>query len=120
VEQTLSSTQQKEAAAMYLPKPFKNFKDHFADVHRQYEELAKTCRENGPLDQKTQDLVKLGISIGQHSKGGVMSQTRKALASGATEDEIHHAILLSLTTVGFPAMIAAMGWADAVLEKQEA
>ena len=49
-----------------------------------------------------------------------MSSTRKALAAGATAKEIHHAILLSLTTVGFPAMIAAMGWADEVLEKYEA
>ncbi len=102
---------------MYLPKPFKNFKENFSDVHQQYEQLAKTCREHGPLDQKCQDLVKLGIAIGQNSKGGVMSLTRKALASGATPDEIHHAILLSLTTVGFPAMIAAMGWAGEVLDK---
>jgi len=104
---------------MYLPKPFTHFKENFSDVHQQYEKLAKTCREHGPLDQKSQDLVKLGISIGQNSKGGVMSHTRKALASGATAEEIHHAILLSLTTVGFPAMIAAMGWAGDVLDKQK-
>lgn len=104
---------------MFLPKPFKNFKDNFSDVHQQYEQLAKSCRDHGPLDQKSQDLIKLGIAIGQNSKGGVMSQTRKALASGATPDEIHHAVILSLTTVGFPAMIAAMGWADTVLDKQE-
>jgi alkylhydroperoxidase/carboxymuconolactone decarboxylase family protein YurZ len=103
---------------MYLPKPFKNFKENFSDVHQQYIKLAKACREHGPLDQKCQDLIKLGIAIGQNSKGGVMSNTRKALASGATADEIHHAILLSLTTVGFPAMIAAMGWVGDVLEKQ--
>lgn len=104
---------------MYLPKPFKSFKENFSDVHLQYEKLAKACRDHGPLDQKSQDLVKLGIAIGQNSKGGVMSHTRKALASGATADEIHHAILLSLTTVGFPAMIAAMGWAGEVLEKHK-
>ena len=103
---------------MFLPKPFRNFKENFSDVHQQYEKLATACREHGPLDQKSQDLVKLGIAIGQNSKGGVMSNTRKALASGATADEIHHAILLSLTTVGFPAMIAALGWADDVLGKQ--
>jgi alkylhydroperoxidase/carboxymuconolactone decarboxylase family protein YurZ len=45
-----------------------------------------------------------------------MSQTRKALESGATQDEILHAVLLSLTTTGFPKMIAAMGWVDEVLE----
>ena len=104
---------------MYLPKPFISFKENFSDVHQKYEQLAKACREHGPLDQKSQDLVKIGIAIGQNSKGGVMSNTRKALASGATADEIHHAILLSLTTVGFPAMIAAMGWAGEVLNKSD-
>ena len=47
-----------------------------------------------------------------------MSAVRKALASQATEDEIRHAILLSITTTGFPNMIAAMGWAQEVLDKQ--
>ncbi|RJP84063.1 MAG: carboxymuconolactone decarboxylase family protein [Desulfobacteraceae bacterium] len=104
---------------MYLPKHFQNFKKKFPAVHASYEQLAKSCRDYGPLDQKTQDLVKLGIAIGQNSKGGVMSNARKAMASGATADDIHHAILLSLTTVGFPAMIAAMGWVDEVLEKNQ-
>ncbi len=47
-----------------------------------------------------------------------MSNTRKALASGATTDDVQHAVLLSLTTVGFPAMIAAMGWVSEVMKKQ--
>ncbi len=45
-----------------------------------------------------------------------MSQTRKALESGASQEEIIHVVLLSLTTIGFPNMIAAMGWVDEVLE----
>ena len=102
---------------MYIPKPFMNFKENFSDVQQQYEQVAKACRQHGPLDQNSQDLVKLGIAIGHNSRGGVMSNTRKALASGATTDDIHHAILLSLTTVGFPAMIAAMGWVGELLEK---
>lgn len=104
---------------MYLPKPFQSFKTNFPDIHKTYEQLATSCRDHGPLDQKTQDLVKLGIAIGQNSRGGVMSNARKALASGATADEIHHAILLSLTTVGFPAMIAAMEWVDGMLKKNQ-
>ena len=48
-----------------------------------------------------------------------MSAVRKALASQATEDEIRHTILLSITTTGFPNMIAAMGWAQEVLDKQD-
>ena len=102
---------------MYLPKPFKNFKENFSNIHLHYEQLAKACRTHGPLEQKNQDLIKLGIAIGQNSKGGVMSNARKALASGATAEEVQHSVLLSLTTVGFPAMIAAMGWVSEVLEK---
>ena len=47
-----------------------------------------------------------------------MSAVRKALASQASPEEINHAILLSITTTGFPNMIAAMGWAQEVLDKQ--
>jgi alkylhydroperoxidase/carboxymuconolactone decarboxylase family protein YurZ len=46
-----------------------------------------------------------------------MSHTRKALKSGATQEEIAHAVLLALTTTGFPNMIAAMGWVDEVLRE---
>jgi alkylhydroperoxidase/carboxymuconolactone decarboxylase family protein YurZ len=53
---------------------------------------------------------------GANSRGAVMSQTRKALESGASKEEIAHVVLLSLTTIGFPNMIAAMGWVDEVLE----
>ncbi len=102
---------------MYLPKTYKNFSDKFPEVLKDYEQLGKTCREGGPLEQKSQDLVKLGISIGTNSRGAVMSHTRKALASGATPGEITHVVLLSLTTMGFPNMIASMGWVNEVLEK---
>ena len=75
-------------------------------------------RESGPLDPKIQDLVNLGIAIGANSRGAVMSQTRKALAAGASREEIIHAVLIALTTIGFPNMMAAMGWVNEVLEKE--
>ena len=59
----------------------------------------------------------MGIAVGVNSKGGVMSHTRKALAAGASPEEIMHAVLLALTTTGFPNMIAAMGWVDSVLKE---
>jgi len=103
---------------MYLPKTYESFSEKFPEVLKQYQELGKSCRETGPLEYKYQDLVKLGISIGANSRGAVMSAVRKALASGATPDEIVHAVLLSLTTTGFPNMIVALGWVNEVLEKQ--
>ena len=103
---------------MYLPKTYENFTSKFPEVFKAYSQLGISTREAGPLDQKVQDLIKLGIAIGANSRGAVMSHTRKALASGAAPEEITHAVLLSITTTGFPNMIAAMGWVGEVLEKQ--
>jgi alkylhydroperoxidase/carboxymuconolactone decarboxylase family protein YurZ len=101
---------------MYLPKIYEKFSKNFPDVFKDFQQLGKTCRESGPLDSKCKDLVNLGIAIGANSRGAVMSQTRKALESGATKEEIVQVVLLALTTTGFPNMIAAMGWVDEVLE----
>lgn len=101
---------------MYLPKIYEKFSSKFPNVFKDFRQLGKTCREAGPLAKKYQDLVNLGIAIGANSRGAVMSQTRKALESGASKEEIAHVLLLSLTTIGFPNMIAAMGWMDEVLE----
>lgn len=102
---------------MYLPKIYENFSEQFPEVFKSYKQLGVDCRGAGPLDEKCQDLIKLGIAIGTNSKGAVMSHTRKALAVGATPEEIAHAVLLALTTTGFPNMMAAMGWVDEVLKE---
>ena len=101
---------------MYLPKIYEKFSSKFPEVFKDFQQLGKTCREAGPLAKKYQDLTNLGIAIGANSRGAVMSQTRKALESGASEEEVAHVVLLSLTTIGFPNMIAAMGWVDEVLK----
>ena len=104
---------------MYLPKIYQEFSDKYPAVFEDYRKLGVSTREAGPLDEKTQNLVKLGISIGVNSKGAVMSHTRKALATGAAKEEIFHAVMLSLTTTGFPNMIAALRWVDSVLKENQ-
>lgn len=101
---------------MYLPKVYEKFMSKYPGVFKDFQQLGKTCRDSGPLDKKHQDLVNLGIAIGANSRGAAMSQTRKAMESGASKEEIAHVVLLSLTTIGFPKMIAAMGWVDEVLK----
>lgn len=100
---------------MYLPKVYEKFMQNYPEVFDGYKQLGITTRQAGPLDEKTQDLIKLGISIGANSRGAVMSHTRKALTAGATPEEITHAVLLALTTTGFPNMIAALNWVEEVL-----
>ena len=104
---------------MYLPKVYEKFVNQFPEVFGNYQKLGIATRKAGPLDEKTQDLIKLGIAVGANSRGGVMSHTRKAKAVGASNDEIYHAILLGLTTAGFPNMIAALTWAEEVLRESE-
>jgi 4-carboxymuconolactone decarboxylase len=103
---------------MYLPKTYENFSVKFSEIMKDYQQLGKTCREAGPLEYKYQDLIKLGIAIGANSRGAVMSSVRKALTSGSTPEEITHAVLLSLTTTGFPNMIAALSWVNEVLDQE--
>jgi AhpD family alkylhydroperoxidase len=107
-----------KGGSMYLPGIYEKFSHEFSDITEKYKQLGVACRSAGPLDQKTQDLIKLGVSIGLASQGAVRSHTRKALASGATREEIIHVVVLSLTTTGFPQMIAALGWVEEVLEKE--
>ena len=102
---------------MYLPEKYKSFSSSYPKIFKAYREMGILVRESGPLDEKTQNLVKLGIAVGFNSKGGVKSHTRKAIETGATKEEINHAILLALSTIGFPNMIAAVNWAGEVLEK---
>lgn len=102
---------------MYLPKIYEKFSRQFPEVLKDFKQLGQTCRAAGPLDQKCQDLIKLGIAVGANSRGAVMSHTRKTLESGASVEEINHTVLLSLTTTGFPNMIAALQWVDEVLQE---
>ena len=103
---------------MHRPKIYQYFTKNYPEVSEDFNNLGRRCREGGPLEPKVQNLVNLGIAIGFSSRGAVMSQTRKALESGASREEIMHTLLLALTTIGFPGMIAAMGWINEILEQE--
>ena len=107
----------RKGEVMYLPKIYENFSKEYPDVLKDFKKLGVSCRAAGPLDEKTQNLAKLGIALGASSRGGVMSSTRKALESGASREEILHVVMLGLTTTGFPNMIAAFGWVEEVISK---
>ena len=80
-----------------------------------FETLADRCHRAGPLDARTRRLVKLGIALGAGSQGAVHAQVRNALAEGVSPEAIRHAVLLGLTTLGFPATMAASSWVEDLL-----
>ncbi len=89
--------------------------EHNPEICEAYRKVGELCSETGPIDAKNQHLIQLGISIGIGSKGGVRSHARRALDAGATKEEVLQVVLLSMTIIGFPAMIAAYGWVEEVL-----
>jgi 4-carboxymuconolactone decarboxylase len=97
-----------------VPGWYKEQRKKFPDVFKAYESLGDACRSAGPLDPKTAALVKLAIAVGTRHEGAVHSHTRRSLEAGATLDECRHVVLLSLTTIGFPAMMAALSWVEDV------
>src|SRR5579884_4423590 len=103
-----------------VPGTFKRFLETYPEVARAYEQLGKATQDWGPLDKRTRELVKLGIAVGKRHEGAVHSHVRRALDAGATPEEIRHVILLSMTTIGFPNMMAALTWAEDVLNADEA
>lgn len=97
------------------PKRFRRFIETHPRVGAAYEQLGAATKEEGPLDARTAELIKLGISIGMGSEGAVHAHARKALDAGATPDELLHAVVLSTTTIGFPRMMAAYTWVEDVI-----
>ncbi|MER3524766.1 MAG: carboxymuconolactone decarboxylase family protein [Ignavibacteria bacterium] len=97
------------------PKRFEKFSADYPKVVAAYDSFGSAVHKAGPLDEKTRALIKIGISTGARLEGAVHSHVRKALDVGATPEEIRHAVLLELPTIGLPSMMAAMSWIEDTL-----
>lgn len=100
-----------------LPPVYRRLQAHHPDYLAAVEKLGATAREAGPLDEKTSHLIQLAAAAAIRSEGAVHSHVRRALATGATPEEIRHALLLLTSTVGFPTAAAALSWADDILKQ---
>lgn len=92
-----------------------SFKEQFPDIWAAYEQLRNSCDEQGPLDAKTVELIKISISTALAHEGGLIAHISQARKAGANTGEVYHAILLATGLVGFPAVLAAFGAAKKYL-----
>lgn len=99
------------------------FPEHYLSekkTHRAFidavEDLGKALKGQGPLDEKTANLIQLAAAIAIHSEGAVHSHIRRAIENGASTEEVYHAIVLLTSTVGFPTVSAALSWAGDLLK----
>jgi 4-carboxymuconolactone decarboxylase len=102
----------------YLPDVYVDVRERYPDVAAALDALGRAGEDAGPLSAREQRLVTLGIAVGGLAKGAVRSNVRKALGIGATPEEIRHVAILAITTAGFPAAVAGMGWIDEVLAEE--
>jgi 4-carboxymuconolactone decarboxylase len=98
-----------------LPEHFQDFVRTYPDVWEAHQKLSEACARSGPLDRKTRELIKVGISGAAQQITALQRHAVMAIQAGATEQEVYHAILLLITTVGFPRASAALQWAQNAL-----
>ena len=97
------------------PKTHGQFTARFPSLAKAWEETANAGRE-GPLDEKTQRLVKLAVAIGAMREGAAHASVRKARAMGIGEEAIEQVVALSAGTLGMPSTVAAYTWVRDVLD----
>ncbi len=100
-----------------LPPIYRRLQAQHPEYLAAVENLGATARKAGPLDEKTSHLIQLAAAAATRSEGAVHSHVRRALAAGATPEEIRHALLLLTSTIGFPTVTAALSWADDILNQ---
>jgi AhpD family alkylhydroperoxidase len=99
-----------------LPKHFMKMQERYGDVMSKLGALGEATDKAGPIEAKTAHLIQIAAAAVLKSEGAVHSHARRALKAGATPEEIRHAVMLMLPTVGYPTVAAAMSWVDDVLE----
>lgn len=99
-----------------LPKHFMKMQERYGEVMDKLGALGDATDKAGPIDAKTAHLIQIAAAAVLKSEGAVHSHTRRAMKAGATPEEIRHAVMLMLPTVGYPTVAAAMSWVDDVLE----
>ena len=100
------------------PARYAKLMKRYKAVVKAVDGLGRATKAAGPLSKKTAELVQLAAATAVRSEGSVHSHTRRALAAGAKPDEVRHAVVLLTSTIGFPAVSAALSWVDDVLESR--
>jgi len=91
------------------------FAARFPDVWGAYQALGASAAASGPIDARGRRQVKLALAIGAASEGAVHSHARQALDEGITAEELRQVCNLAITTLGFPAAMAALSWVNDII-----
>jgi 4-carboxymuconolactone decarboxylase len=93
-------------------------KERYGELIASVEALGTAARGAGPLDDKTVHLIQLAAAVAIKSQGSTHSHAVRALEAGATPEEVRHAVIVLISTIGFPTVSAALSWVDDIIERQ--
>jgi len=93
-----------------LPDIIEGIRAEHAEVWDAYTDLGDAASNAGPLDKKTQRLVKLALALGAREEGAVHSHARRGLKQGLSREQLLHVAYLGITTLGWPHATAGRSW----------
>jgi 4-carboxymuconolactone decarboxylase len=102
------------------PDNYKWITKQFGKAMKSHQKLGQDLLEAGPIGKKQAQLVQLAAAAACRSEGAVHSHVKRALAARAKPAEIYHTLILLTSTIGFPAVSAALSWARDIIEKKQA
>ncbi|WP_199911684.1 carboxymuconolactone decarboxylase family protein [Dongshaea marina] len=95
---------------------YKGIQESYPELMEAFEALGSEAKQAGPLGSKEAHLIQLAAAVTIRSEGATHSHTRRALEAGASPDEIRHAVLLLVSTIGFPTAVAGLSWVADILD----
>jgi len=115
-KKSLSATRKPSATRLpKAPKRYRNFVKRYPGLARAWDSINE-AGSDGPLDRRTQRLVKMAAAMGAMREGAVRSGARKAAAEGIPLAEIEQLIPLVAGIVGLPSSVACWGWVRDALD----
>jgi 4-carboxymuconolactone decarboxylase len=102
------------ASTRKRPRNYQSLARQYPNFMAAVDALGMAAASAGPLAEKTRHLVQIAAAAALRSEGAVHSHARRALAAGATRDELQHAVIATTSTIGFPNVMAALSWINDV------
>ena len=99
-----------------FPGHYKRMRNRYKEYLEAVESLGIATKKAGPLETKTCELIQIAAATAVRAEGAVHSHTKRAVAAGATSEEIRHAVIALSNTIGFPQVMAGLTWVDDILD----
>lgn len=94
----------------------KNMMQEAPNVAQGFFDLAKSVKQYSTLDEKVNELIIIGVFTAHRGLRGINTHVERAMAAGATKQEIISAILLALPIVGITDVNLALDQAMEIIE----